>query len=139
MKTIVDSTLYKRLVGSLMYLTATKLDIIYATSFVSRFKESPFSLENWKKNPKVCCRYDQLWFVIHNFSRSFTYKVHRKWLCGQHRWQKKHIWTCFSFGIKPDFMGIQETIHTLNILCRDKICSCNLDILPCNMAEKTLE
>jgi hypothetical protein len=38
---IVDLTLYKRMVGSLMYLTVTKPDIMYATSFVSRFMESP--------------------------------------------------------------------------------------------------
>jgi hypothetical protein len=37
---IVDSTLYKRLVGSLMYLTLTKHAIMYATSFVSMFMES---------------------------------------------------------------------------------------------------
>jgi hypothetical protein len=37
----VDSTLYKILVGSLLYLTATRPDIMYATSFVSQFMESP--------------------------------------------------------------------------------------------------
>jgi len=38
---IVDSTLYKRLVGSLMYFTTTRPDIMFASSFVSRFMESP--------------------------------------------------------------------------------------------------
>jgi hypothetical protein len=37
----IDSTLYKTLVGSLMYLTATRPNIMFATSFVSRFMESP--------------------------------------------------------------------------------------------------
>jgi hypothetical protein len=37
----VDSTLYKSLVGSLLYLTATRPDIMYATIFVSRFMEYP--------------------------------------------------------------------------------------------------
>ena len=37
----VDPTLFKRLVGSLMYLTATIPDIMYGVSLISRFKESP--------------------------------------------------------------------------------------------------
>ena len=38
---IVDPTLYKILVGSLLYLIATRPHIMYATSLVSRFMESP--------------------------------------------------------------------------------------------------
>ena len=37
----VNSTLYKQMVGSLMYLTATRPDIMYAVSLISRFMESP--------------------------------------------------------------------------------------------------
>jgi hypothetical protein len=37
----ISSTLYKQIVGSLMYLTATSPDITYATSFISKFMESP--------------------------------------------------------------------------------------------------
>eukprot|EP01018_Ginkgo_biloba_P002098 Gb_06075 [translate_table: standard] len=37
----VDSALYKSLVGSLMYLTATRPDIMYAVSLISRFMEDP--------------------------------------------------------------------------------------------------
>ncbi|GJY80262.1 hypothetical protein Tco_0493013, partial [Tanacetum coccineum] len=36
-----DSTRFKQLVGSLMYLTATRLDIIYRLSLISRYMESP--------------------------------------------------------------------------------------------------
>ena len=35
----VDPTLFKRLVGSLMYLTATRPDIMYGVSLISRFME----------------------------------------------------------------------------------------------------
>ena len=37
----VDSTFYKQIVGSLMYLTATRPDIMYAVSLISRFMECP--------------------------------------------------------------------------------------------------
>ena len=38
---IVDPTLFKRLVESLIYLTTTTLDIVYALNLISRFMESP--------------------------------------------------------------------------------------------------
>jgi hypothetical protein len=37
----VDNTLFKQLVGSLMYLTATRPDIAYSVSLISRFMEDP--------------------------------------------------------------------------------------------------
>lgn len=38
---IVDSTLYKQIVGSLMYLTATRPDIMHAVSSISKYMEHP--------------------------------------------------------------------------------------------------
>eukprot|EP00253_Pinus_taeda_P007279 PITA_07279 len=37
----VNSTLYKSMIGTLMYLTTTRLDIMYGVSLVSRFMETP--------------------------------------------------------------------------------------------------
>ncbi|XP_052479605.1 uncharacterized mitochondrial protein AtMg00810-like [Gossypium raimondii] len=37
----VDNTLYKKIVGSLMYLTATRPDITYAINLICRFMECP--------------------------------------------------------------------------------------------------
>ena len=37
----VDPTQFKRIVGSLMYLTTMRLDIIYGVSLISRFMDSP--------------------------------------------------------------------------------------------------
>jgi hypothetical protein len=48
----VDPTLYKNLVGSLLYLTATRLDIMYASSLVSRFMESPKD-SHWKMAKRI--------------------------------------------------------------------------------------
>jgi len=37
----VDNTIYKQMVGSLMYLTATRPDIMHVVSLISRFMECP--------------------------------------------------------------------------------------------------
>ena len=38
---VVNNTLYKQMVGSLMYLTTTRTDLMYVVSLISRFMESP--------------------------------------------------------------------------------------------------
>lgn len=48
----VDSTFYKSLVGSLLYLTTTRPDILFATSFVSRFMKSPED-SHWKVAKRI--------------------------------------------------------------------------------------
>jgi hypothetical protein len=52
---IVDFTLYKGLVGSLLYLTTTSPYIMYAVRFVSRFMESAKD-SHWKM-AKMILRY----------------------------------------------------------------------------------
>jgi hypothetical protein len=42
----IDSTYYKQMVGSLMYMTATRPDLMYAVSLISRFMESPTELHH---------------------------------------------------------------------------------------------
>ncbi|KZV47100.1 retrovirus-related Pol polyprotein from transposon TNT 1-94, partial [Dorcoceras hygrometricum] len=37
----IDSTVFKQIVGSLMYLTATRPDIMYSVSLISRYMENP--------------------------------------------------------------------------------------------------
>lgn len=37
----VDATRYRQIVGSLMYLTSTRFDLMYAVSLVSRYMEAP--------------------------------------------------------------------------------------------------
>ncbi|XP_077237102.1 secreted RxLR effector protein 161-like [Tasmannia lanceolata] len=43
----VDATLYRSLVGSLMYLTTTGPDLMFAVSMISRFMESP-KISHWE-------------------------------------------------------------------------------------------
>ena len=51
----VNNTLYKQLVGILMYLTATRLDLMYAVSLISKFMESPKD-SHWNVG-KIILRY----------------------------------------------------------------------------------
>lgn len=37
----VESTLYKSLIGSLRYLTATRLDIVYGVGLLNKYNEEP--------------------------------------------------------------------------------------------------
>ena len=48
----VDPTMYKRLVGSLMYLTARKPKIVFAVSLISRFMETPKNT-HWKAGKRI--------------------------------------------------------------------------------------
>ena len=49
---IVDPTLFKRIVGNLMYLTATRSDIMYGVSLISRFMESP-KVSHWQVGKRI--------------------------------------------------------------------------------------
>eukprot|EP00253_Pinus_taeda_P007829 PITA_07829 len=51
----VKLTLYKSMIGNLMYLTATRPDIMYEVSLVSRFMETPKE-KHWKAT-KIILRY----------------------------------------------------------------------------------
>ena len=48
----VDGTLYRQLVGSLNYLTTTKLDISYSVSILSQFMAKPLE-SHWVAAKKV--------------------------------------------------------------------------------------
>lgn len=41
---MVDNILYRQFVGSLMYLTATRPDIMYVVSLISRYMENPIEI-----------------------------------------------------------------------------------------------
>lgn len=48
----VDPTKFKKLVGSLMYLTATRPDIMYGVSLISRFMDSPQN-SHWQVGKRI--------------------------------------------------------------------------------------
>ena len=49
---LVDVTLYRQLVGSLIYLTTTRPDISFAVSIVSRFMSNPKEI-HWKEVKRI--------------------------------------------------------------------------------------
>lgn len=58
----VDATLYRSLVGNLLYLTATKPDIMFATSLLSRFMHSTSQIHfGVAKSVTLSSRYKKLW------------------------------------------------------------------------------
>jgi hypothetical protein len=67
---LFDNTLYKQLVGSLLYLTHSKPDLSYAIGVVSRFMQEPHEL-HWKV-AKCILRYVQgtITFGIHYATNS---------------------------------------------------------------------
>ena len=57
----VKSTHFKIIVGSLMYLIATRPELMYDVILISRFMESPKD-SHWKvrKKYEICCRYSSI-------------------------------------------------------------------------------
>ncbi|XP_019460094.1 PREDICTED: uncharacterized protein LOC109359855 [Lupinus angustifolius] len=51
----IDETLFKQVVGSLMYLTVTRSDLVYSVSLISRFMSSP-TMSHWLAT-KIILRY----------------------------------------------------------------------------------
>ena len=49
---LVNSTVFRSLVGNLMYLTATRPDIMFAVSLISRFMEKPYS-NHWEAAKRI--------------------------------------------------------------------------------------
>eukprot|EP00253_Pinus_taeda_P003670 PITA_03670 len=58
---LVEESLFRQLVGSLIYLTATRPDIIFAVSYISRFMSAP-KVDHWIAAKRVL-RYVQLMTV----------------------------------------------------------------------------
>ncbi|KAH9291602.1 hypothetical protein KI387_043209 [Taxus chinensis] len=72
----VDATLYRSLVGSLMYLTTTRPDIMYVVSLISRFMQDPHE-SHWRAAKRIL-RYVS---GTHNFGIHYS-PTHKFELCG---------------------------------------------------------
>ena len=49
---LCDATLYRSLIGSLMYMTSTRLDIMFVVSLVSRFMHQPHE-SHWQATKRI--------------------------------------------------------------------------------------
>jgi hypothetical protein len=68
---LVDATIYRQLVGSLIYLTTTRLDISFTINMVLRFMSEPKEL-HWKTVKRILdifAWYGWLWFSLQIYRR----------------------------------------------------------------------
>ena len=106
-------TLYRQIIGSLMYLVHTRPDICYAVNALSQFMCEPKSYTYGcsKTYPKICLGDYSLWSQIHIASGG----VMTTWLSQDSDWmgnavdRKSTSRYCFSVSFSYDFLVQQET------------------------------
>ena len=124
-----------------MYLTATRPDLMYVVSFISRFMESP-KYSHWKVGKRIL-RYVAgtlgygLWYT-HTPDSTLTGYTNSDFV-GSIDYKKKNIWLCFPFGYKFDLLGISEIAHCEHVFRRSRICSSHHSSLPCSLVKKTVK
>lgn len=62
---LVDEETYRKIVGSLLYLIATRPDIMYSTSLLARFMHGP-SKKHFGATRKVLRYVQELWILALN-------------------------------------------------------------------------
>ena len=62
---LVDNTLYRQLIGSLLYLTHSRPDISYAVSVATRYMQEPHEL-HWKEEKRI----------LHYVQATIDYGIH---------------------------------------------------------------
>jgi len=125
----MDNILYKQVVGSLMYLTPTRPDLMFVISLIRRYMSSPTKL--YMQTTKRVLR--SLRGMI-NFGMFYKKKkkelrltgLHRHWLCKRPRWQEKHFRLCFLIKFKGSIVIINEVVNCNSIYHIGKIHWCSL-------------
>ena len=67
---MVDQKLYRSMIGSLLYVTASRPDVMFSVCMCARFQASPRELfESYKKDIEVVEAYTKCWFVVSQRSK----------------------------------------------------------------------
>jgi hypothetical protein len=62
---MVDQKLYRSMIGSLVYVTASRSDVMFSVCMCARFQASPReSFEGYKENIEVLEAYTKCWFAL---------------------------------------------------------------------------
>jgi hypothetical protein len=103
----VDATTYKQMVGSLMHLTVTRPDIVFAVSLISRFMEKP--VEKHLMAAKRILRYVQgtieygIYYKRYEKEQLLVYTDSD--YAGDLDDRKRHIRLYVSIGKRSNFLG----------------------------------
>ncbi|XP_019052097.1 PREDICTED: uncharacterized protein LOC109114224 [Nelumbo nucifera] len=114
-----DASIYRRLIGSLLYLIATRLDIMYATSLLLRFRQSPSQVHYGAT--KRILRYLQgtkeygIWYKSTTNSRLIGY-TNSDWAGSVD--DMKNLRLCLLTRIWNILLGIKEVSHSSTIINR---------------------
>ena len=118
----VNESVYKQLVGSLVYLTTTKPNLSFVVSFISRFMSTP-KVKHWTAAKKVL-RYVKgtLDFVI-LYSRSKNPRLsgytNSDWAGSID--DKIHFWICLQSWHKSSHMDQQEATCSSSFIHKSRI------------------
>ena len=74
----VDASMYRNLVGSLIYLTNTRPDIVHAVSIVSKFMNEPSTSYSSKNHSQVYQRHKELWNLVRGRRRLQAHRIYRQ-------------------------------------------------------------
>lgn len=112
---------------------------MYVVSLVSRFMETPKTLENSENDSKVC-QWDKIvWHFVHHNRWFQAGWLRWQWLGKKWRWQKEHFRICFSLGFWSHFMGLQEAVNCVTVNIRSWICHKNNNSVSNSLDEKGVE
>ena len=136
----IDPTFFKRLVGSLHYLTCTRPNILYDVGLVSRYMENPKTTHlKLQKESFTTSKVQLISACYTNFlmiTSLLDIAIAIGWRC---KWSKEHHRICVLHGRYYFQMDVKEATNCHAIHLWSWVCSCHIKCLSCNLAQKFAE